>query len=131
MPSKTPQTPQTRQGSEGPQKKPVHASENTGLLDKLRDMLIGKTDRVETPISEGADVLDSSAEHQEMANQLVDRRAQRDTAEAEEAQLRAQALEELGGASGVVSAGPEEVERKIAEIRARNTPESNVDTPAA
>ncbi|QQS26659.1 hypothetical protein IPM44_02955 [bacterium] len=123
--------PKTPQGSEGPQEKPVHANENTGLVDKLRSMLSGKTDTVETPISEGADVLDNSAEHQEMVSQLADQRAQRDIVETEEAQLRAQALQELGGASGVVSAGPEEIERKIAEIRARNTPEADMDIPAS
>jgi hypothetical protein len=123
--------PKTPQGSEGPQEKPVHANENTGLVDKLRGMLAGKADTVETPISEGADVLDNSAEHQEIVGQLADQRAKQDIVEAEEAQLRAQALQELGGASGVVSAGPEEVERKIAEIRARNTPEAGTDTTAS
>lgn len=117
--------------SQGPQEKPVDTSKNIGLINKLRSAMAGKTDTVETPISEGADVLDNSAEHQEMVSQLADRRAKQDIAEAEEAQLRVQALQELGGASGVVSAGPEEIERKIAEIRARNTPEADMDIPAS
>lgn len=122
---------ETPQGSGETQKTPAHAKANEGLVGKLRGMLASKSDRAETPISEGAKVLDNSAEHQGMASQLADQRAKQDIVEAEEAQLRAQALQELGGANGVVSAGPEEVERKIAEIRALNTPEAGTDIPAS
>lgn len=110
---------------------PEHPKENKGLVEKLKRMLTGGQSAAETSISEGSRTLDNSAEHQEIVSQLADQRARQEAVGADKAQLRAQALEELGGASGVVSVGPEEVERKIAEIRSRNTPESSVDTPAA
>lgn len=132
------------QGTETQQPVPEHPRENKGLVQKLKELLTHQ--RVETPISEGSAALDDTAEHHEVVGGMMARREQGEAAAADKAELRKRAVNELGGASGVVTASPEDVERKMAEIATREaqtgqtpavsspeatTPVENPQTPEA
>lgn len=104
-------------GDKDPQKQgdvPVHPKENRGLAAKLRAMLRNPDDTAENrAITE---------EHQALERQkIVDR-----------SNLRRQALNELTDpeGSGLVTASPEEINAKMAEIEARNSSDQDGgDTP--
>ena len=79
-------------------------NENPGLVDKLRSML--------TEANGGKDEL----------RRFEEERTSRRNQALEMAELRRQAVEELTGENGVVTAGPEEIEAKMREIASQETP---------
>lgn len=116
---------------EEPQPQNEHPKEHDGLAEKLKNILGGRPDSPKGQISEGSQILDNSAEHQKMVDQLEQKRSEKSQTGAEAAKLRAQALEELGGSSGVVTGGSDAIEQKVAEIQARNADASQRNNPAA